>query len=171
MRGMIGIPRIILYIISIPGISVQTRDIRQGIGDAESARRGGIYAMDEVYVIANIMAKEKSLQIREEVIASSIHFLHGEKVMLDIDLAVLYGVETKQLKPAVKRNIERFPPDFMFELTRPEFENLRRQFGTSSWGGSRYPPYAFTEQGVAMLSSVLRSKREGRRGGLPDGIV
>jgi len=105
------------------------------------------------------MAQEKSLQLREEIIASAIHFLRGEKVMLDLDLAVLYGVETKQLKRAVKRNIERFPSDFMFELTRAEFENLRRQFGTSSWGGTRYPPYAFTEQGVAMLSSVLRSKR------------
>lgn len=78
--------------------------------------------------------------------------------MLDRDLADLYGVETKQLKRSVKRNSERFPNDFMFELTNKEWENLRCQFGTSSWGGIRYPPMAFTEQGIAMLSSVLNSK-------------
>lgn len=77
--------------------------------------------------------------------------------MLDADLAVLYGVETKVLVQAVKRNINRFPGDFMFQLTDEEFENLRSQFVTSSWGGRRYTPYAFTEQGVAMLSSVLHS--------------
>ncbi len=80
--------------------------------------------------------------------------------MLDADLAELYGVETKMLVRAVKRNIDRFPADFMIQLNREEFENLRFQFGTSSrWGGRRYLPYAFTEQGVAMLSSVLSSKR------------
>ena len=79
--------------------------------------------------------------------------------MLDMDLAEFYGVETKQLKRAVKRNIDRFPDDFMFELDDQEFENLRSQSGTSSWGGVRYAPMAFTEQGVAMLSSVLNSKR------------
>ena len=80
--------------------------------------------------------------------------------MLDADLAELYRVETKALTRAVRRNIERFPWDFMFQLTKKEFENLRFQFGTSSrWGGRRYPPYVFTEQGVAMLSSVLKSKR------------
>ena len=78
--------------------------------------------------------------------------------MLDKDLADLYQVETKQLKRQVKRNIERFPEDFMFELTELEYENLRCQFGTSSWGGVRYLPIVFTEQGVAMLSSVLNSK-------------
>ena len=79
--------------------------------------------------------------------------------MLDRDLAVLYGVETKYLKRQVNRNIERFPEDFIFQLTKEELDNLRCQFGTSSWGGIRYLPYAFTEQGVAMLSSVLKSKR------------
>ena len=79
--------------------------------------------------------------------------------MLDRDLAELYGVETNQLKRAVRRNIERFPDDFMFELNEEEFENLRRQNGASSWGGARYTPMAFTEQGVAMLSSVINSKR------------
>jgi len=78
--------------------------------------------------------------------------------MLDSDLALLYQVETKALKRSVKRNIERFPPDFMFELTKEEANILRCQNGTSSWGGSRYLPYAFTEQGVAMLSTVLSSK-------------
>lgn len=78
--------------------------------------------------------------------------------MLDQDLAEMYSVETKQLKRQVKRNAERFPKDFMFTLTMKEFENLRSQIGTSSWGGTRYLPMAFTEQGVAMLSSILNSK-------------
>ena len=78
--------------------------------------------------------------------------------MLDRDLAELYGVSTKVLNQSVKRNVERFPRDFMFQLTESEFSDLRSQFVTSSWGGTRYKIYAFTEQGVAMLSSVLRSK-------------
>ena len=81
------------------------------------------------------------------------------KVMLDRDLAELYDVETKVLKQAVRRNIKRFPKDFMFELTKKEFQNLRSQIVTSSWGGARYAPMAFTELGVAMLSSVLKSER------------
>ena len=79
--------------------------------------------------------------------------------MLDFDLALLYQIETKVLKQAVRRNIERFPEDFMFELTIEEFDNLRSQIVTSSYGGTRYMPFAFTEQGVAMLSSVLNSKK------------
>jgi hypothetical protein len=90
-----------------------------------------------------------------------ILMIRGDKVMLDEDLAKLYGVETKALVRAVKRNRERFPSDFMFQLTEEEFTNLRYQFGTSSsvHGGRRYHPFAFTEQGVAMLSGVLRSPR------------
>jgi hypothetical protein len=86
--------------------------------------------------------------------------IRGEKVMLDEDLAELYGVETSQLTRQVRRNRERFPDDFMFQLTQDEFDALRRQTGTSTGGrgGRRYRPYAFSEQGVAMLSSVLRSK-------------
>lgn len=79
--------------------------------------------------------------------------------MIVYDLAELYGVETSYLKRQVRRNIDRFPEDFMFELTNEEFENLRSQNGTSSWGGTRYAPMAFTEQGVAQLSSVLNSGR------------
>jgi hypothetical protein len=85
--------------------------------------------------------------------------IRDEKVMLDQDLAAMYGVETRVLVQAVKRNIDRFPKDFMFQLNKDEFSNLRSQIVTSSWGGRRTPPYAFTEQGVAMLSSVLKSKR------------
>ena len=92
-------------------------------------------------------------------VSSAILLVRGEKVMLDADLAHLYGVETKSLVRAVKRNRDRFPADFMFELSDAEFDNLRYRFGTSSWGGRRYRPYAFTEQGVAMLSSVLQSPR------------
>jgi hypothetical protein len=90
----------------------------------------------------------------------TIRQVRGQTVMLDADLATLYGVETRELVRAVRRNLTRFPADFMFRLQRREFENLRSQFGTSSsWGGRRHLPYAFTEHGVAMLSSVLRSPR------------
>lgn len=90
-----------------------------------------------------------------------IYTVRGQKVMLDSDLAQLYGVLTKNLNKAVKRNIERFPQDFMFQLTKEEFQNLRFQNGTSksTHGGRRFMPYVFTEQGVAMLSSVLESKQ------------
>ena len=104
------------------------------------------------------MAKIDGLSIiPDDIISSKIFLIRGKKVILDHDLADLYKVETKALKQAVKRNIDRFPEDFMFELTNQEFANLRSQFVTSSWGGRRYLPMAFTEQGVAMLSSVLRS--------------
>ncbi|WP_347175031.1 ORF6N domain-containing protein [Polaribacter uvawellassae] len=102
--------------------------------------------------------KEKSM-IPDEIITNKIYLIRNQKVMLDRDLAELYQVETKVLKQAVKRNLNRFPEDFMFELTKSEFDNLRSQFVTSSWGGSRYLPLVFTEQGVAMLSSVLNSDR------------
>lgn len=93
-------------------------------------------------------------------IEQAILLVRGQKVMLDADLAALYGVRTKALVQAVKRNLGRFPEDFMFQLTNQELKNLRSQSVTSSrWGGRRYPPYAFTEQGVAMLSSVLKSQR------------
>lgn len=98
--------------------------------------------------------------IPQETVESKILFLRGEKVMLDNDLALLYNVETKQLKRAVNRNLERFPDDFMFKLTREEYKVLRCQFGTLERGQhAKYLPYAFSEQGVAMLSSVLNSRR------------
>lgn len=103
---------------------------------------------------------EDALAVIPDQLESLIFIIRGHRVMLSIHLAELYEVETKTLVRAVKRNIERFPADFMFQLTEEEFANLRCQFGTSSsWGGMRYLPYAFTEQGVAMLSSVLRSPR------------
>jgi hypothetical protein len=83
--------------------------------------------------------------IKQENIVSQIHFIRGEKVILDVDLAMMYGVETKVLKQSVKRNIKRFPLDFMFQLSDEEFQILRSQFVTSSWGGARYRPFAFTE--------------------------
>lgn len=92
-----------------------------------------------------------------EEIRSRIHTIRGKQVMLDKDLAELYGVQTRDLNKAVKRNIERFPDDFMFQLTKEEMSNLMFQIGTSSWGGTRKLPFAFTEQGVAMLSGILRS--------------
>lgn len=98
-------------------------------------------------------------EIAVDVIAARIFEVRGKKVMLDSDLAKLYGVATKNLNKAVKRNIERFPDDFMYQLTEQEVTNLRFQIGTSNRGGRRYLPYVFTEQGVAMLSSVLNSKR------------
>jgi len=99
------------------------------------------------------------MSISVEVIAAKILLIRGKRVMLDRDLAKLYEVDTKQLTRQVRRNIDRFPEDFMFQLTSNELQNLMCQFGTSSWGGTRKLPYAFTEQGVAMLSGVLRSKR------------
>jgi hypothetical protein len=109
------------------------------------------------------MSKKQSANhslVPAERIERAILFVRSHKVMLDSDLAALYAVETKQLVRAVKRNIDRFPDDFAYQLTAKEFADLRRQSGTSSsWGGRRTPPWAFTEQGVAMLSSVLRSKR------------
>lgn len=97
--------------------------------------------------------------LTEEKIINKIYVIRGKKVMIDKDLAELYDVETKQLKRSVRRNIERFPDDFMFELVSEEFYDLRSQIDTSSWGGTRYMPLVFTEQGVAMLSSVLNSDR------------
>lgn len=97
-----------------------------------------------------------------ERIERAILVLRGKRVILDSDIAALYDVETRTLIQAMKRNVDRFPPDFVFQLTPEEVENLRCQIGTSSRGGRRYLPYAFTEQGVAMLSSVLRSERAAR---------
>jgi len=94
-----------------------------------------------------------------EVIEKKILLIGGKKVILDKDLATLYGVTTGNLNKAVNRNRDRFPADFMVQLTGEEFDNLKFHFGTSSWGGTRKPPRAFTEQGIAMLSSVLNSKR------------
>ena len=93
----------------------------------------------------------------EEIISSKIYLIRGEKVMLDQDLAELYGVETRRLNERVKRNRNRFPEDFMFQLSEAEFNNLKSQFATSSWGGRRKLPNVFTEHGVLMLSSVLNS--------------
>ena len=97
------------------------------------------------------------LTVTEQLTISKIYIFRNQRVMMDFDLAEIYGVETKVLKRSVKRNIERFPEDFMFELSENEFENLRCQIGTSSWGGSRYAPFAFTEHGAVMLASVLNS--------------
>jgi hypothetical protein len=94
-----------------------------------------------------------------ERIESKILFIRGQKILLDRELAELYGVENKYLIRTVKRNIKRFPDDFMFQLDNKEFTILKCQFGTSSWGGRRTNPYAFTEQGIAMLSGILNSDR------------
>ncbi len=103
--------------------------------------------------------KDKKSIIPKELIERTILLIRGHKVMLDKDLAELYSVTTSNLNKAVSRNIDRFPDDFMFRLSEEEFKNLKFHFGTSSWGGTRKLPRAFTEQGVAMLSSVLHSKR------------
>ena len=103
--------------------------------------------------------KEQGITISENLVANKIYLIRDKRVMLDKDLADLYEVETRALNQAVSRNTERFPEVFMFQLNQQEFEILKSQFVTSSWGGTRKLPYAFTEQGVAMLSSVLRSKK------------
>ncbi|MFI5220846.1 MAG: ORF6N domain-containing protein [Bacteroidia bacterium] len=103
--------------------------------------------------------KKNALTLPDEVILNKFFLIRGKKIMLDVDLANLYGVTTSNLNKAVKRNIKRFPNDFMFRLTKTEFKNLIFQIGTSSWGGTRKMPYAFAEQGVAMLSGILSSDR------------
>ncbi|MCC6127231.1 MAG: ORF6N domain-containing protein [Pirellulales bacterium] len=106
------------------------------------------------------MAEKHTNLIPVERIEGVILLIRDQKVILDSDLAEMYGVETKVLVRAVKRHTARFPDDFMFQLSNEEFENLRCQFGiSSSWGGRRHAPYAFTEQGVAMLSGILNSPR------------
>lgn len=110
-------------------------------------------------VLERPMSSDAHNLIPPERIESAIYLIRDEKVMLDQDLASLYGVPTKVLVQSIRRNLARFPGDFMFPLTNREFAILRSQIVTSSWGGRRTPPYAFTEQGVAMLSAVLKSPR------------
>jgi hypothetical protein len=116
------------------------------------------------------MLKNHQMIIAVERIERAIYLIRGQKVMLDADVAWLYGVSVGRLNEAVRRNINRFPADFMFQLTKDEFEEMKNRMGrvnlksqiaisSSRWGGRRHPPYAFTEQGVAMLSTVLRSDR------------
>jgi len=103
--------------------------------------------------------ENQNIALSDNFVASKIYLIRDKRVMLDKDLAELYDVETRSLNQAVSRNLERFPEEFMFQLSPVEFEILKSQIVTSSWGGTRKLPYAFTEQGVAMLSSVLRSKK------------
>jgi len=103
--------------------------------------------------------KKREVLISAKIIEDKILLIRGHKVMLDRDLATLYGVLNKNLNKAVKRNKSRFPSDFMFQLNKKEFTNLKFQFGTSSWGGIRKLPHVFTEHGILMLSSVLNSER------------
>jgi len=105
------------------------------------------------------MDKINKVIVPEEIIMSKIYFVRNQKVMIDIDLAELYGVETRRLNERVKRNLIRFPSDFMFQLSQKEFNNLKSQFATSSWGGKRKLPFVFTEYGVLMLSSILNSEQ------------
>ena len=105
------------------------------------------------------MKATSKMIIPQEVVQNKIILLRGKRVMFDKDLAELYGVETEHLKRQVRRNMDRFPPDFLLTLTKPEAANLIRHFGGSRWGGTRKPPFAFTEHGILMLSSVLNSKR------------
>jgi len=102
---------------------------------------------------------DSKLILSEETISNTIYYIRNQKVMLDRDLAALYGIENKRLNEQVKRNITRFPEDFMFQLDKNEFQNLKSQFATSSWGGTRKLPFAFTEHGILMLSSVLNSEK------------
>ncbi len=105
------------------------------------------------------MDNHAQLMVPDEIVMHKIYMIRGRNVMLDQDLAELYDVETKRLNEQVKRNISRFPDDFLFQLNKEEFNNLKSQFATSSWGGRRTPPLAFTDYGVLMLSSVLHSDR------------
>jgi len=112
-----------------------------------------------VFLLALIKNGKMSKSIiTNEVITNKIYLIRGQKVMIDNDLAELYQVETRRLNEQIKRNIGRFPEDFMFRLTIEEWKNLKSQFATSSWGSRRNEPYAFTEHGILMLSSVLNSE-------------
>jgi hypothetical protein len=124
----------------------------------------GLYAGFDLKIVRKLLTAKsinlhmnQSISAVEEKIVNKIYLIRNKKVMIDRDLAELYGVETRVLKQQVRRNSTRFPEDFMFELSKDEFEILRSQIVTSSWGGARYLPMAFTEQGIAMLSSVLNS--------------
>lgn len=110
-----------------------------------------------VILPAQNIAMEK-LPLPSEEFLSQIYVIRGQRVMLDMDLAEVYGTSTKRLNEQVRRNINRFPPEFVFQLTDVEFENLRSQNATSSWGGRRYLPYAFTEHGAVMAASVLNTE-------------
>jgi hypothetical protein len=105
------------------------------------------------------MSNNSQIMIPDEIVMQKIYRIRGKNVMLDQDLAELYDVKTKRLNEQVKRNISRFPDDFLFQLNKEEFNDLKSQFATSSWGGRRTPPLAFTDYGVLMLSSVLNSDR------------
>jgi hypothetical protein len=110
-------------------------------------------------ILLKMIENNGQITIPDELVIGKIYLIRGNKVMLDKDLSELYGVTTGNLNKSVKRNIARFPDDFMFQLTKEEYNELIFQFGISSWGGTRKLPYAFTEQGVAMLSGVLHSVR------------
>lgn len=103
------------------------------------------------------MEKKQKIVFNQSVVISKIYLIRGLKVMLDEDLAEMYGVETRRLNEQIKRNADRFPKDFMFQLTTKEFDNLKSQNATSSWGGRRTLPFAFSEYGVLMLSGILNS--------------
>ena len=105
------------------------------------------------------MNEKNSIMIPDEVLINKIHLIRGQKVMIDNDIAELYGVETRRLNEQVKRNSERFPTNFMFQLMKEEFDNLKSQKAISSWGGRRKQPYVFTEHGILMLANVLKSDR------------
>jgi hypothetical protein len=120
---------------------------------------GSWHLDDALFDVLRRAMTQHSVLVPPEHVESLIRLIRGQRVMLDEDLARLYEVSTKSLVQAVKRNLERFPADFTFQLSDQELKHLRSQTVTSSWGGRRVPPYAFTEQGVAMLSSVLRSRR------------
>jgi phage regulator Rha-like protein len=106
-----------------------------------------------------MMSNRSQLMIPDEIVMQKIYMIRGKNVMLDQDLAKLYNVKTKRLNEQVKRNINRFPDDFLFQLNKEEFHDLKSQFATSSWGGRRTPPLPFTDYGVLMLSSVLNNDR------------
>lgn len=117
--------------------------------------------MSQIVIPQKTDLMAKAIVLAEEAIISKIYLIRGQKVMIDRDLAELYGVETKRLKEAVRRNASRFPSDFMFEMNKEEFEDWRTQNATSKEDkqGLRYAPFCFTEQGVTMLSCVLSSER------------
>ncbi len=149
----------LVWCFEVSACRAQFRDIKLGITNCDNKINIKNLRSQPLQKLYICQMSKKEIAIPEEIIANKIFLVRDKKVMLDSDLAELYQVETKRLNEQVKRNTGRFPEDFMFQLTKEEWADLKSQNATSSWGGRRNEPYVFTEHGVLMLSSVLNSER------------
>jgi len=168
----LGSHRSVIYSASVPAVRCYSAtkpthktfsgvfaSIRQPLGFIFSINKNYFILQQSLSQFVISYFKEKFIGMQLQVIQNLIYEIRGQNVMLDMDIAELYGVETRVLNQAVKRNKDRFPKDFMFQLSQKEVTDLKSQFVTSSWGGRRTLPYVFTEHGVTMLASILKSKK------------